>query len=225
MCKRQELPAEKACFSGISPSQEDARAAGGSAVCTAGDMRDQKTQAGGAWARPRGGTTSEVTEQQLEDMEALLVPDRGEHDQRPGVCARLHGLSPSTLCFTDRPQRDIRHVMSQFVGNWAAGTTASRTRPGTLLPSPSPVSWLPEDAVVVIQDSRTWTETRSPTASELLDGALARPPPGAVWAVDRPLWACLCHRSRQPGCTGAGGRAGAAGPRSLAAIRLDGLPD
>jgi len=31
--------------SGISPNQEDARAAGGSAVCAAGDMRDRITPA------------------------------------------------------------------------------------------------------------------------------------------------------------------------------------
>jgi hypothetical protein len=42
----------------------------------------------------------------------------------------LQGLSPSTLYFADRPQREVGHMSSrQFVANWPTGTTASRITP------------------------------------------------------------------------------------------------
>jgi hypothetical protein len=64
---------------------------------------------------------SEVTEQQLEDMEALFVQTAASMTSDRGTIT-LHGLSPSTLYFADRPQRDVGHMMSShFVANWAAG--------------------------------------------------------------------------------------------------------
>ena len=74
---------------------------------------------------------SEVTEQQLEDMEALFVQTAASMTSDRGTIT-LHGVSPSTLYFADRPQREVGHMLSgQFVANWAAGTTASRTTPRT----------------------------------------------------------------------------------------------
>ena len=45
---------------------------------------------------------SEVTEQQLEDMEALFVQTAASMTSDRGTIT-LHGLSPSTLYFADRP--------------------------------------------------------------------------------------------------------------------------
>jgi hypothetical protein len=73
----------------------------------------------------------EVTEQQLEDMEALFVQTAASMTSDRGTIP-LHGLSPSTLYFADRPQRDVGHMMSyHFVANWAAGDNSFADNPRT----------------------------------------------------------------------------------------------
>ena len=52
---------------------------------------------------------SEVTEQQLEDMEALFVQTAASMTSDRGTIT-LHGVSPSTLYFADRPQREVGHM-------------------------------------------------------------------------------------------------------------------
>ena len=96
---------------------------------------------------------SEVTEQQLEDMEALFVQTAASMTSDRGTIT-LHGLSPSTLYFADRPQREVGHILSrQFVANWAAGDNSfAENPPNAVLSYAEPAERLPEDAVVVIQD-------------------------------------------------------------------------
>ena len=96
---------------------------------------------------------SEVTEQQLEDMEALFVQTAASMTSDRGTIT-LHGLSPSTLYFADRPQRDVGHMSSdQFVANWAEGDNSfADNPPNAVLSFAEPGDRLPEDAVVVIQD-------------------------------------------------------------------------
>jgi hypothetical protein len=85
---------------------------------------------------------SEVSEQQLEDMEALFVQTAAGMT-RVGGTITLRGLSPSTLYFADRPQREVGHMSSQqFASN----------PPNAVLSFAEPGDRLPEDAVVVIQD-------------------------------------------------------------------------
>jgi hypothetical protein len=72
---------------------------------------------------------SEVSEKQLEDMEALFVQTAASMTSDRGTIT-LHGLSPSTLYFADRPQRDVGHMMtSHFVANWAAGDNSFADNP------------------------------------------------------------------------------------------------
>ena len=74
---------------------------------------------------------SEVSEQQLEDMEALFVQTAASMTSDGGTITLL-GLSPSTLYFADRPQREVGHMSSrQFVANWGTGTTALPRIPRT----------------------------------------------------------------------------------------------
>ena len=74
---------------------------------------------------------SEVTEQQLEDMEVLFVQTAASMTSDRGTIT-LHGLAPSTLYFADRPQRDVGHMMSShFVANWAAGDNSFADNPRT----------------------------------------------------------------------------------------------
>jgi hypothetical protein len=96
---------------------------------------------------------SEVTEQQLEDMEALFVQTAASMTSSHGSLT-LQGLSPSTLYFADRPQREVGHMLSrQFVANWAAGDNSfADNPPNAVLSFVEPGDGPPVDAVVVIQD-------------------------------------------------------------------------
>ncbi len=98
---------------------------------------------------------SEVTEQQLEDMEALFVQTAASMTSDRETIT-LHGVSPSTLYFADRPQREVGHMSSgQFVANWTAGDNSfADTPPNAVLSFADPGDRPPEDAVVVIQDPR-----------------------------------------------------------------------
>jgi hypothetical protein len=96
---------------------------------------------------------SEVTEQQLEDMEALFVQTAASITSDRETIT-LHGLSPSTLYFADRPQREVGHMSSaHFVANWPAGDNSfADNPPNAVLSFSEPGDRLPEDTVVVIQD-------------------------------------------------------------------------
>ena len=96
---------------------------------------------------------SEITEQQLEDMEALFVQTAAGMTS-DGNTLTLKGLSPSTLYFADRPQREVGHLSSrQFVANWGDGDNSfAQDPPNAVLSFAEPGDRLPEDAVVVIQD-------------------------------------------------------------------------
>jgi hypothetical protein len=96
---------------------------------------------------------SEVTEQQLEDMQALFVQTAAGMTSDRGTIT-LRGLSPSTLYFADRPQREVGHILSgRFVANWAEGDNSfADNPPNAVLSFAEPGDRLPEDAVVVIQD-------------------------------------------------------------------------
>jgi hypothetical protein len=74
---------------------------------------------------------SEVTERQLEDMEALFVQTAASMTSDKGIIT-LHGVSPSTLYFADRPQREVGHMSSaHFVANWPAGDNSFADNPLT----------------------------------------------------------------------------------------------
>jgi hypothetical protein len=95
---------------------------------------------------------TEVTEQQLEDMEALFVQTAARMTS-DGTNIVLEGLSPSTLYFADRPQREVGHMStSQFVELWEEGDNSfAENPPNAVLSFAEPGDRLPEDAVVVIQ--------------------------------------------------------------------------
>ena len=155
---------------------------------------------------------SEVTEQQLEDMEALFVQTAASMTSEGGTIT-LHGLSPSTLYFADRPQRDVGHMMSShFVANWSAGDNSfADNPPNAVLSFAEPGDRLPETRSWSSR-TRTWTETRLPTASNS-STAPCRPPPGHVRCSSTPS-GVLCHRSPQPACTGASVAGCAEGPQA-----------
>ena len=54
----------------------------------------------------------QVTEEQLEEIEALFVQTAAAMTS-DGASITLLGLSPSTLYFADRPQREVGHMASR----------------------------------------------------------------------------------------------------------------
>ncbi len=98
---------------------------------------------------------SQVTEELLEDIEALFVQTSSSMTSDGGSIT-LHGLSPSTLYFADRPQREVGHMPSRlFVQLWGEGDDSFASNPpNAVLSFAEPGDRPPEDAVVVLQDPR-----------------------------------------------------------------------
>ena len=72
---------------------------------------------------------SEVTEKQLEDIEALFVQTAGSLSSEGNVIT-MHGLSPSTIYFADRPQREVGHMSTRrFVDLWGEGDNSFEVDP------------------------------------------------------------------------------------------------
>ena len=95
---------------------------------------------------------SDVTEQQLEDMEALFV-QTAQHDQRPGNHHVAWLVAVDALLRRPSPARRRTLLSRQFVANWAAGDNSfADNPPNAVLSFAEPGDRLPEDAVVVIQD-------------------------------------------------------------------------
>src|SRR5437763_4454176 len=86
-------------------------------------------------------------------MEALFVQTAASMTSDGGTMTLL-GLSPSTLYFADRPQREVGHMSTrQFVALWGEGDNSfAYDPPNAVLSFAEPSDRLPEDAVVVIQD-------------------------------------------------------------------------
>jgi hypothetical protein len=141
----------------------------------------------------RGTTMSEVTEQRPEDLEALFVQTAASMTSGGGSLT-LHGLSPSTLYVADRPQRETGHMSSgQFVASWAKGDNSFADNP----PTPSCRSRSRATGLQRMRSwssrIRTWTQTRSPTASRS-STAPCRLPPGHARCSSTHR-GVPCHRS------------------------------
>ncbi len=166
-------------------------------VATNGDQRITRQ---GPRQRASGATRGEVTGQQLEDMDALFVQTAASMTSDGGPIT-LHGLSPSTLYFADRPQRDVGHITSDhFVANWAAGDNSfADNPPNAVLSFAEPGDSLPEDAVVVIQDPHLDGDALT-YSIKLLDGTVpAATGPCALFIdpLGRPLSPVLIRSKRR----------------------------
>ena len=117
---------------------------------------------------------SEITEQLLEDIEALFVQSASSMTS-DGVTITLHGLSPSTLYFADRPQREVGHMNSRrFVELWGEGDNSFSTDPpNAVLSFAEPDDRPPNDAVVVLQDPLMDGDQLSYSV-KVLDGTVPR---------------------------------------------------
>jgi hypothetical protein len=95
---------------------------------------------------------SEVTEQRLEDIEALFVQTAARMTGG-GDRLVLHTPSPSTLYFADRPQREVGHMSTaSFVALWGEGENSFATDPpNAVLSFAEPGDRAVDDVVVEIQ--------------------------------------------------------------------------
>ncbi len=116
---------------------------------------------------------SEVTEQQLEDIEALFVQTAGSLSSDGKATITLSDLSPSTIYFADRPQREVGHMSTQrFVDLWGEGENSFETDPpNAVLSFAEPGDRTPEEIVVTIRNPSLEGNSLSYQV-DVLDGTL-----------------------------------------------------
>ena len=118
--------------------------------------------------------TAEVTEQHLEEIESLFVQTAHGLTTTDGTIT-LKRLSPSTLYFADRPQREVGHMSTEhFVDVWTEGENSfADDPPNAVLSYLDPAHDFPADTVVVLREPRL--EGGDLTYSvEILDGRLPK---------------------------------------------------
>ena len=122
----------------------------------------------------QSSTTTEVTEQHLEEIESLFV-QTAHGLASDGSTITLKSVSPSTLYFADRPQRDVGHMSSEhFVGVWNEGENSFEDDPPNAVVSYlDPSHEFPEDTVVVLREPRL-RDGDLTYSVEILDGTLPK---------------------------------------------------
>ena len=97
---------------------------------------------------------TEVTEARLEDIEALFVQTGERLTSDGNGQITLEGVSPSTLYFADRPQREVGHMATgRFIDLWGEGDNSFATDPpNAVLSFAEPADRTPEEVVVTIRD-------------------------------------------------------------------------
>ena len=94
---------------------------------------------------------SEALAEQLETEQSMFVQTAAGIDN-DGETLRLRGITPSTLFFSDRPQRVVGHMLtSDFVDLWGTGDNSFETDPpNAVLAFLEPGANEPDNAVVVL---------------------------------------------------------------------------
>ena len=97
-------------------------------------------------------------EQLIEELEAeqSMFVQTAQGLMSDGSTVTLKGVTPSTLYFSDRPQRIVGHMATtDFVDLWAEGDNSfEEDPPNAVLAFLEPGDEVPEDAVIVIRDPR-----------------------------------------------------------------------
>jgi hypothetical protein len=96
---------------------------------------------------------TEILAEQLETEESMFVQTAQGVDSAYGTLT-LRGITPSTLYFSDRPQRVVGHMTTaDFVDLWAIGDNSFESDPpNAVLSFLEPGGDVPEDAVVVLRE-------------------------------------------------------------------------
>jgi hypothetical protein len=95
---------------------------------------------------------TEILAEQLETEESMFVQTAQGIDSTNGTLT-LRGVTPSTLYFSDRPQRVVGQMTTaDFVDLWAIGDNSFEADPpNAVLSFLEPGGEVPEDAVVVLK--------------------------------------------------------------------------
>ena len=120
-------------------------------------------------------------EQTLEDIQALFAQTAREITT-DGDRVTLHGLSPATLYFSDRPQRVVGHLTTkQFIEEWDLGENSfAADPPNAVISFVEDGDQTPEDAIVVLKDPVLTGDSVTYTI-DILEGSL--PPKGELVSV------------------------------------------
>ena len=111
--------------------------------------------------------------QMIEELEAeqSMFVQTAQGVRSDGSALTLTGVTPSTLYFSDRPQRIVGHMAtSDFVELWGEGANSfEEDPPNAVLAFLQPGDEAPEDVVVVIREPRL-DDGELTYAIETLDG-------------------------------------------------------
>ena len=120
-----------------------------------------------------------MDEQQIDQLQAeeSMFVQTAEGIASDGARLTLRGITPSTLYFSDRPQRVVGHLTTaDFVDLWGAGDNSFEVDPpNAVLAFIQPGEAVPGDAVVVIREPRL-ADGQLSYAIEVLEGTV--PPTG-----------------------------------------------
>jgi hypothetical protein len=110
--------------------------------------------------------------EQLEAEQSMFV-QTAQAMTSDGTTLTLEGVTPSTLYFSDRPQRVVGHMTTNdFVSLWGEGDNSfEEDPPNAVLAFLEPGDDVPEDAVVVIRAPRL-DSGRLSYSIQTLDGAV-----------------------------------------------------
>jgi len=110
--------------------------------------------------------------EELEAEESMFV-QTAEAVTSDGATMTLLGVTPSTLYFSDRPQRIVGHMATtDFVELWGEGENSfEEDPPNAVLAFLEPGDDAPEDAVVIIRHPRL-TDGQLSYSVEVLEGVL-----------------------------------------------------
>ena len=116
---------------------------------------------------------TEVTEAQLEDIEALFVQTAERLTSDGNGKITLEGVSPSTIYFADRPKRETGHMTTgHFVDVWGEGDNSfAADPPNAVLSFAEPADRTPEEVVMTISDPQADGNSLSYQVN-VLDGTL-----------------------------------------------------
>jgi hypothetical protein len=118
------------------------------------------------------GWEVEMTAVEPELIEEMFVQVASGSSSTDGALT-LTGLSPSTLYFSDRPERIVGHMTTaQFIDQWAVGDNSFASDPPNAV-----LSWVdsgdarPEDCVVVLKEPKAEGDSIRYTI-DLLEGSV-----------------------------------------------------
>ena len=115
---------------------------------------------------------TEASIEQLESEEPMFVQTAQGIDSADSALT-LRGITPSTLYFSDRPQRVVGHMSTaDFVDLWGAGDNSFVTDPpNAVLSFLEPGADAPEDVVIVLKEPQLTNGDLS-YSIEVLEGAM-----------------------------------------------------